>query len=81
MLPCISAVRYVHGHPIRLSFADGQEGEVNLEGELEGLVFEPLKDKKYFKAFTLHRKLRNVFWPNGADFAPKFLRAALRVSA
>ena len=65
MLPRISAVRYVHGHPIWLSFADGQESEVNPERELEGVVFEPLKDKEYFKAFTLHRKLRSVIWPNG----------------
>jgi len=40
-----------------------------------------LKDQEYFKAFMLHPELRTVVWPNGADFAPEFLRAALRVAA
>lgn len=80
MLPRISAARYVAGHTIWLSFADGKEGEVNLASELEGEVFEPLKDLAYFKAFTLHPELRTVVWPNGADFAPEFLRAALQVA-
>lgn len=81
MLPRISAARYVEGHTTFLRFADGKEGEVNLGGELDGEVFEPLKDKEYFKAFTLHPELRTVVWPNGADFAPVFLRAALQVAA
>ena len=81
MLPRIADARYAEGHTIWLRFADGAEGEVNLEGELDGDVFEPLKDKEYFKAFQLHPELRTVVWPNGADFAPEFLRAALRISA
>ena len=75
MLPRIADARYVQGHTIWLRFADGTEGEVNLE------VFEPLKEKEYFKTFRLHPELRTVVWPNGADFAPEFLRAALRAAA
>ena len=71
MLPRIADARYVERHTIWLRFADGTEGE----------VFEPLKDKEYFKAFRLHPELRTVVWPNGADFAPEFLRAALRIAA
>lgn len=81
MLPRIVDARYVERHSIWLRFADGTEGEVNLECELEGEVFEPLKDESYFKAFKLHPELRTVVWPNGADFAPEFLRAALRIAA
>ena len=81
MLPRIVSARYVEGHTIWLRFADATEGEVNLESELDGEVFEPLKDKEYFKAFKLHPELRTVVWPNGADFAPEFLRAALRIAA
>ena len=81
MLPRITDARHVENHTIWLRFADGTEGEVDLKQELHGEVFEPLKDQEYFKAFMLHPELRTVVWPNGADFAPEFLRAALRVAA
>ena len=80
MLPRITDARYVENHTIWLRFADGTEGEVDLKQELHGDVFEPLKDQEYFQAFMLHPELRTVVWPNGADFAPVFLRAALRVA-
>ena len=81
MLPRILGVRYICEYTIWLVFADGTEGEVNLKRELEGEVFEPLKDISYFRTFTLHPELRTVVWPNGADFAPEFLRSAVRVAA
>ena len=81
MLPRIILARHVEGHTIWLRFADGTEGEVDLRNELDGEVFEPLKDTSYFKQFTLHPELKTVVWPNGADFAPEFLRAAVRIAA
>ena len=81
MLPRIKEARYVGGHTIWLRFADGAEGEVDLSPELVGEVFEPLKDQDFFKSFVLHSELKTVVWPNGADFAPEFLRAAIRVAA
>lgn len=81
MLPRITNAHYVNEKTIWLRFADGAEGEVDLSDELEGEIFEPLKDGDYFKAFQLHPELRTIVWPNGADFAPEFLRAALRVTA
>ena len=81
MLPRIVEVRYIGEYTIWLRFADGTEGEVNLERELEGEVFESLKDISYFKTFTLHPELRTVVWSNGADFAPEFLRSAVRIAA
>ena len=81
MLPRIVDARYVAGHTIWFRFSDLTEGAVNLENELDGEVFEPLKDKEYFKGFKLDPELRTVVWPNGADFAPEFLRAALRIAA
>ena len=81
MLPHIVEGRYVSGHTVWLRFADGAEGEVNLSAELYGEVFEPLKDIEYFRRLRVDPELRTVVWPNGADFAPEFLRAALRVAA
>lgn len=81
MLTNVIAARYVSGYTIWLRFSDGAEGEIDLSQELEGLVFEPLKSVDYFRNFTLHPELRTLVWPNGADFAPEFLRSRLRVAA
>ena len=70
--------RYLSGHRVWLRFNDGAAGEVDLSGELVGPVFEPLKDVDTFRRFTLHRELHTLVWPNGADFAPEFLRTKLR---
>ena len=72
--------KYVRDHVVWLRFQDGTEGEVDLGGELDGPVFEPLKDVAYFKNFSLE-EYGTIVWPNGADFAPEFLheRANRRV--
>jgi hypothetical protein len=44
-------------------------------------VFEPLKDVAYFARVELHPELHTLVWPNGADFAPEFLREKLLVAA
>ena len=60
MLPRITDARYIAEHTIWLCFADGVEGEVDLSRELEGEVFEPLKDEEYFKSFRLHPELKTL---------------------
>lgn len=59
------------GYRVWVKFNDGTEGQIDLENELEGPVFEPLKDPEYFKQFTLEG--HTLTWPNGADFAPEHL--------
>jgi hypothetical protein len=56
-----------------LRFNNGLSGEVNLEGELEGEVFEPLRDPVMFATASQHPIMRTVVWSNGADLAPEFL--------
>ena len=76
----IVAAKYVSGYTIRLRFDNGVEGDVNLSDELSGEVFEPLKNVQFFRRFELHPELRTLVWPNGADFAPEFLRRKLNVA-
>jgi hypothetical protein len=78
MLPRLQEARYRGNYRIWLRFADGVEGEVDLERELWGEVFEPLRDRTRFAAFALDAELGTVTWPNGADFAPEFLYQQLR---
>jgi Protein of unknown function (DUF2442) len=40
-----------------------------------------LRDVEYFRKFEVSRELGTVVWPNGADFAPEFLRASVKVAA
>ena len=69
----VEDAKYLDGYSVWVKFSDGTEGQVNLESELEGPVFEPLKDPEYFKNFTLEG--HTLTWPNGADFAPEHLHA------
>ena len=73
MLPKLREAKYQGDYRIWLKFEDGVEGEVDLEGELWGEVFQVLEDKARFAELSLDGELETVVWPNGADFAPEFL--------
>jgi hypothetical protein len=77
----IDEAEYVGGYRIRLRFDDGVEGEVDLANELTGPAFQPLRNLSAFRRFRLHPELRTLVWPNGADFAPEFLRGKLTLAA
>jgi hypothetical protein len=62
---------YIDNYKIRLLFNDGISKVVDLENELFGTVFEPLKDKSFFKDFKIN--FNTIEWKNGADFAPEYL--------
>jgi hypothetical protein len=64
---------------LSLEFASGEQGEVDLEGELWGEVIEPLKDRTLFSQVRIEGG--KVDWANGADFAPEFLHARLKRTA
>lgn len=78
MLPKLREAKYRRDYRIWLKFADGVEGEVDLESELWGDVFEPLKDKARFGEFVLDDELATIVCPNGADFAPEFLQTTIK---
>ena len=81
MLYRLVEARFVREFTLWLRFSDGIEGEVDLSDELDGPIFEPLKDPEVFRSFQLHPELHTVTWPNGADFAPEFLHDQVRVPA
>jgi hypothetical protein len=73
--------RHVRDYVIWLRFSDGRAGEVDLRDELDGPVFEPLRQPKVFQSVYLHPELHTIVWPTGADFAPEFLYERVRVPA
>jgi len=77
----VGEARYVRDCVIWLRFNDGLAGEVDLRDELDGPVFEPLRQLEAFQAVYLHPELHTIAWPNGADLAPEFLHERVRVPA
>jgi hypothetical protein len=73
MTPKLEQADYIRDYQIRLRFADGLEGIVDLKDELWGEVFEPLKKLEVFRSFCLNEELNTIVWPSGADLAPEFL--------
>ena len=60
-------------HSLDLTFEDGTRKSVDLRALLEGPVFEPVRDPKYFARVELDPVAGTVVWPNGADIAPETL--------
>jgi hypothetical protein len=77
VLPRITDARYTKDHRVWIRFSDGADGEIDLGQELIGPIFEPLRNLETFRSFRLDPELHTLVWPNGADFAPEFLRARL----
>ena len=63
---------------IRVTFSNGDTCVVDLKDSLSGEIFEPLKDKNFFKKARL-TEWNVIEWPNGADFAPEFLYEMARI--
>lgn len=70
----IRSAKYLSGFKLWLVFDDGTAGEVDLDGVLNGPVFDVLKDVDVFKKVAVDPELETVVWPNGADLAPEFLK-------
>jgi len=75
----VTDARYVDGYRVQLSFSDGTTAEVDLKDSLDGPIFVPLQDIEYFKSFSIVG--HTLAWPNGADFAPEYLRSLVSTPA
>ena len=69
----VTAVDVLGHYKLRLGFSDGSTRDVDLTGELNGPVFEPLADPGYFAQVRVDDQLGTVAWPNGADLDPLVL--------
>lgn len=76
MLSLVTDAKYVKDYIVSILFNDGKKGEVDLSSELDGEIFEPLKNVEYFRQFQIRG--HTLSWDNGADFAPEFLYEKLR---
>jgi hypothetical protein len=67
----ITQASYINDYKLLLKFSNGAEMTVDLENELTGSIFTPLKDKSKFRKFSI--VFNTIEWENGADFAPEYL--------
>lgn len=78
----ITSVEPLQGFVLKLSFDDGTEREVDLENELWGPVFEPLRtNPDLFRQVQVDRELGTIVWPNGADMDPDVLHGDFEATA
>ncbi len=64
------------GYRLEVAFEDGVTGTIELESELFGPVFAPLRDEAFFSQVSLE-EFGAPCWPNGADLAPDAIYAQL----
>ena len=83
MTPRLARAEYLRDYKIHVTFDDGLQGIIDMEGELWGEVFEPLKNIDVFRRFRVDSDLDTIVWTTGADLAPEFLyeRAVLNPPA
>jgi len=80
MIPRVVAAKPSAEFHLWIEFQDGSRGEIDLEAELWGEMFEPLKDPDLFLQAIVDPETNTVTWPNGADFAPEFLYRMIQQS-
>lgn len=63
-------------HRVQVRFEDGLSREIDLDYLLDyGGVFEPLRDREYFRQLRADPEAGTVVWPDGPDVAPETLYA------
>lgn len=73
LTPDISAVSVVRYGVLRLTFADGLVGEVDVLDRMRGPVFAEALTPAGFAAADVDVETGTVVWPGGADLAPDTL--------
>lgn len=71
----ITEFKILDEQKIHLSFSDDTEKTIDLSPFIkEDKLSSPLSDPTYFKQVKLYENGRGIYWPNGYDYCPDFLR-------
>lgn len=76
--PDIIAVSVVRHGVLRLTFADGLTGQVDVLDRMRGPVFQQALTPVGFAAVAVDSETGTVVWPGGADLAPDTLYDRVR---
>jgi hypothetical protein len=78
LTPDIVEVAPVSHGVLRLVFADGRSGELDVLARMHGPVFDRARTRAGFSAAQLDVESGTVAWPGGADLAPDVLYERVR---
>ena len=70
-MPIVIDATYVSDFRIKITFDNGEQKIADFSKWINGEIFEPLKDQKYFQNFFVDGW--TISWGNGADIAPETL--------
>ena len=68
--PLVLSVVPLEPYVVRVSFADGEVRDVDIEPLLDGPVFAALRDRGEFARVSGDEQTGAIAWPNGADLDP-----------
>ena len=76
----VTEVRSLKNYRLRLVFADGTSGIVDLAGDIigRGGDFAAMTEPAYFGKVEVNHELGTIQWPNGVDYCPDLLRQRLK---
>jgi hypothetical protein len=78
LTPDITDVEVLRHGTLRITFADGLAGEVEVLSRMHGPVFERARTTVGFVDVRVDTELGTVCWPGGADLAPDTLYERVR---
>jgi hypothetical protein len=78
LTPDITEVVVLRHGVLRLTFADGLVGEVEVLDRMHGPVFEEVRTVEGFVRAVVDEETGTVVWPGGADLAPDTLYERVR---
>lgn len=81
LTPDITEVAVVRHGVLRLTFADGLVGVVDVLARMRGPVFDQACCPEGFAKVAVDRETGTVTWPGGADLAPDTLYERVRTGA
>lgn len=81
LTPDVTEVAVVRRGVLKLVFADGLEGEVEVLDRMRGPVFDEARTPEGFAKVMIDAETGTVVWPGGADLAPDTLYERVRTGA
>jgi Protein of unknown function (DUF2442) len=79
--PDITEAAVVRHGVLRLRFADGLTGEVDVLNRMRGPVFDQARTREGFVKVSVDPETGTVVWPGGADLGPDTLYERVRTGA
>jgi hypothetical protein len=78
LTPDIRSADVVRHGVLRVTFADGLTGEVDVLDRMRGPVFQDARTREGFRRVRVDPEVGTVVWPGGVDLAPDTLYERVR---